>query len=92
MIRLGKQSRSQRINQPVVNAISVSDRLPTQKVSHENQDILDFSLPTFALLFIFSHPQLSYCLPVLSIFFVLSGPLSVKGRYQNDTGTLTGAL
>ena len=54
------------------------------KVTHEDQNVLDFILPAFALLFIFPHPQLSHCRPVLSIYFVLGGlgldvPLSVKG-------------
>jgi hypothetical protein len=63
-----------------MNAVSVNGRL-VRKVTHEDQNVLDFILPAFALLFIFPHPQLSHCRPVLSILFGLSldTPLSVKG-------------
>ena len=82
MIRLGKQSRWQRINRTGMHAVwSVNDRL-ARNVTDENQNVLDFILPAFALLFIFPHPQLSHCRPVLSILFgrlSLDTPPSVKG-------------
>ena len=61
-----------------MSAVSVNDRL-VRKVTHEDQNVLDFILPAFALLFIFPHPQLSYCGPVLSILFSLdTTQVSVK--------------
>ena len=64
------------------------------KVTHEDQNVLDFILPAFALLLILSHPQLSHCRPVLSIFvlgFSLNAPLSVNMQisvlsYHNTQG------
>jgi hypothetical protein len=43
--------------------VSVNDR-PVRKVTHEDQNVLDFIPPAFALLFIFPHTQLSHCRPV----------------------------
>ena len=55
MIQLGKQSQWQRINRTGMNAVSVDDRL-VRKVTHEDQNVLHFILPAFALFFIFPHP------------------------------------
>ena len=56
-----------------MNVESVTDRL-VRKATHEDQNVLDFIPPTFALLFILPHPQLSHCCPVLTAYFVLDGP------------------
>ena len=63
-------------NKPDCCETNVSFRPADLKgLTHENQHILDFIFPTFALLFIFLHPQLSHCRPVLSImiYFVPCG-------------------
>ena len=81
-----------------MNVVSVNDRLERKgKVTHKDQNVLDFIFPAFALLFIFPHPQLSHRRPVLSIYFLLYGlglyiPLSVKSRYADNPRIITGAL
>jgi len=73
------RSRSQRITRTVVNTVSVSDQL-IRRVTHKDENILDFIFPTFALLFIFLHQQLSHRRLVLSIHFVPCG-LSLDTRF-----------
>jgi len=46
-----------------MNVVSVND-LVEPEVIYEDEHVLDFVFPAFALLFIFPHPQLSHCRPV----------------------------